>query len=54
VGRATDDAALIEAAGHKVRLVRGEAINFKITNPDDLELAEAWLRRSVAPQVPAE
>lgn len=40
---ATDDAALVEAAGHPVRLVPGEALNFKITSPQDLALAEAWL-----------
>ena len=44
-GRATDDAALLEAAGHRVRLVRGSGSNLKITTPDDLELAEAWLAR---------
>ncbi len=41
--RATDDAALVEAAGHRVRITPGEAINFKITTMDDLRLAEAWL-----------
>jgi 2-C-methyl-D-erythritol 4-phosphate cytidylyltransferase len=48
VGRATDDAALVEAAGHAVRLVPGEAVNFKITTRDDLELAEAWLQHRAA------
>lgn len=48
VGRATDDAALLEAAGRRVQLVRGEASNFKITSPEDLELAEAWLQRRAA------
>jgi len=48
VGRATDDAALIEAAGHPVKLVTGEATNFKITTRDDLELAEAWLHHRAA------
>jgi 2-C-methyl-D-erythritol 4-phosphate cytidylyltransferase len=50
-GRATDDAALVEAQGRRVRLVRGEALNFKITTAEDLELAEAWLehrRRAIA------
>jgi len=45
---ATDDAALIEALGHPVRLVEGDALNLKITTPRDLELAEAWLTRSSA------
>jgi 2-C-methyl-D-erythritol 4-phosphate cytidylyltransferase len=40
---ATDDAALVEAAGHRVRVTLGEAANMKITTPDDLRLAEAWL-----------
>ncbi|HTK30431.1 MAG TPA: 2-C-methyl-D-erythritol 4-phosphate cytidylyltransferase [Candidatus Saccharimonadaceae bacterium] len=40
---ATDDAALVEALGHRVHLVQGESTNFKITTADDLSLAEAWL-----------
>ena len=40
---ATDDAALVEALGHRVRITPGEAINFKITTPEDLQLAEAAL-----------
>ena len=40
----TDDAQLVEAAGHAVSLVAGAAANLKITTPDDLELAEAILR----------
>ncbi len=40
---ATDDAALVESLGHRVRLTMGESTNFKITTPDDLRLAEAWL-----------
>ncbi|MDP2849200.1 MAG: 2-C-methyl-D-erythritol 4-phosphate cytidylyltransferase [Humidesulfovibrio sp.] len=35
---ATDDAALMERAGHKVVMVQGEEGNVKITNPADLEL----------------
>jgi 2-C-methyl-D-erythritol 4-phosphate cytidylyltransferase len=42
-GRATDDAALVEAIGHPVHLTEGEAVNFKITTAADLALAEAWL-----------
>lgn len=37
----TDDAALLEARGHPVAIVRGNRSNFKITTPDDLELARA-------------
>jgi 2-C-methyl-D-erythritol 4-phosphate cytidylyltransferase len=40
---ATDDASMVEAIGSRVRLTRGEAINFKITTPEDLRLAEAAL-----------
>ena len=38
---ATDDAALIEAAGGHVVVVAGEADNRKITRPEDLEWAAA-------------
>ncbi len=44
-GRATDDAALVEALGHAVHLTEGDAVNFKVTTARDLELAEAWLGR---------
>lgn len=37
----SDDAALIEWAGHGVATVPGEASNFKITTPEDLARAEA-------------
>lgn len=37
----TDDAALLEAAGHKVKVVPGSSCNLKVTNNDDLVLAEA-------------
>jgi 2-C-methyl-D-erythritol 4-phosphate cytidylyltransferase len=40
---ATDDAGLVELAGQPVTVVEGEAGNFKITRPYDLELAEWWL-----------
>lgn len=36
---ATDEAALVERAGHPVRLVEGEARNLKITTEDDLMMA---------------
>lgn len=36
--RATDDAALMEAMGHPVRIIPGEAENVKITTPEDLAL----------------
>jgi 2-C-methyl-D-erythritol 4-phosphate cytidylyltransferase len=40
----TDDAALIEAAGHRVKITPGDPLNFKITTPADLNLAAAWLQ----------
>ncbi|WP_419925024.1 2-C-methyl-D-erythritol 4-phosphate cytidylyltransferase [Candidatus Poriferisocius sp.] len=42
-GDATDDAGLVEAAGHAVVAVEGHSRNIKITRPDDLAAAEAWL-----------
>jgi len=40
-GDATDEASLAERAGHKVRIVDGEATNIKITTRGDLAIAEA-------------
>ncbi|MFM8866893.1 MAG: 2-C-methyl-D-erythritol 4-phosphate cytidylyltransferase [Ilumatobacteraceae bacterium] len=37
----TDDASLVERAGGKVVVVNGEAINRKLTTPEDLEWARA-------------
>ena len=37
---ATDEATLVERAGHPVRVVQGEVRNFKVTSQDDLSLAE--------------
>ena len=37
----TDDAAILEAAGHRVGIVRGAYFNMKVTQPEDLILAEA-------------
>ncbi|HSL69582.1 MAG TPA: 2-C-methyl-D-erythritol 4-phosphate cytidylyltransferase [Longimicrobiales bacterium] len=45
---ATDDAALVVHYGGKVRVVPGERSNIKITVPEDLRLAEAWLAQSVS------
>lgn len=39
----TDDAALLEWAGYRVRTVPGERSNFKVTTAEDLVLAEATL-----------
>jgi 2-C-methyl-D-erythritol 4-phosphate cytidylyltransferase len=43
--QATDDAALVERLGVRVRAVDGSPRNIKITVPADLELAEALLAR---------
>jgi 2-C-methyl-D-erythritol 4-phosphate cytidylyltransferase/2-C-methyl-D-erythritol 2,4-cyclodiphosphate synthase len=43
-GEATDEAALVEQAGHPVLVVEGEATNIKITTPEDLALADAIAR----------
>ncbi|MCA9396587.1 MAG: 2-C-methyl-D-erythritol 4-phosphate cytidylyltransferase [Candidatus Omnitrophica bacterium] len=40
----TDEAALLEAAGMKVRVIAGSAMNFKITNPEDLDLAKLMIK----------
>ena len=40
-----DDAALVESAGFRVRMVPGDPWNLKVTTPEDLLLAEAILKR---------
>jgi|SRR5258706_290890 len=37
---ATDEAGLAAKYGHRVQLVRGDSMNFKITRPEDLVMAE--------------
>jgi 2-C-methyl-D-erythritol 4-phosphate cytidylyltransferase len=41
---ATDEAAVVAAAGGTVRLIEGPSENIKVTTPTDLRLAEALLR----------
>ncbi|WP_426957457.1 bifunctional 2-C-methyl-D-erythritol 4-phosphate cytidylyltransferase/2-C-methyl-D-erythritol 2,4-cyclodiphosphate synthase [Muricoccus radiodurans] len=48
---ATDDAALLEAAGQEVRVVPGSESNVKITWPGDLERAEGLLAARMVPRV---
>ncbi len=43
-GDVTDDAALVEANGGRVKLYLGDYGNIKITNPQDLVLAEVLLK----------
>lgn len=42
--KATDDASLVESMGVAVHVIDGLRENFKITTPEDLAWAEAWLR----------
>lgn len=54
VEEATDDAALVTAAGYPVAVVPGDPLAFKITTPWDLRRAEDLLAAmSVAPGVPS-
>ena len=46
----TDDAQLMEAAGHAVQVVEGSASNLKITTKSDLFLAEAILKSRPKPK----
>ncbi|MBM3409076.1 MAG: 2-C-methyl-D-erythritol 4-phosphate cytidylyltransferase [Betaproteobacteria bacterium] len=39
----TDEASAMEAAGHPVRLIEGDRLNFKVTTTDDLELMRRLL-----------
>jgi 2-C-methyl-D-erythritol 4-phosphate cytidylyltransferase len=46
----TDDAQLVEAAGHPVQVVEGSSTNLKITTKHDLILAEAVLKAMPKPK----
>lgn len=39
----TDDASLVERIGHSVRLTQGNRRNIKLTTPEDINMAEAFL-----------
>ena len=41
----TDEASVVERAGYPVAVVPGSAVNLKITQPGDLELAEFYLKQ---------
>ena len=45
--QATDEAGLIEALGHAVKIVPGDEHNVKITTPDDVVFCETFLRYHV-------
>ena len=49
----TDDAALMEWAGHAVRAVPGDPDNFKLTTPEDLARARAVLAARDPEEAPA-
>lgn len=46
----TDDAQVLELAGHPVSVVKSDATNLKITTRDDLTLAHAILKARPAPK----
>ena len=41
----TDESSAMEYSGAAPKLIMGSAANIKITHPDDLAIAEAWLQR---------
>jgi len=45
---ATDDATLVRRAGGRVKLVMGSPLNFKVTTPTDLALAECVVKEGLA------
>jgi 2-C-methyl-D-erythritol 4-phosphate cytidylyltransferase len=46
----TDDSALVERNGGKVKVVMGSYSNIKLTTPDDIPVAESFLRRKTGMQ----
>jgi 2-C-methyl-D-erythritol 4-phosphate cytidylyltransferase len=48
----TDEASIVERAGHPVAVVPGSAVNLKITQQSDLALAEFYLRQLANPPSP--
>lgn len=43
----TDDASVLEALGESIHLIEGDYRNIKITSPEDLIIAEAYLSNSL-------
>ncbi|WP_339949797.1 bifunctional 2-C-methyl-D-erythritol 4-phosphate cytidylyltransferase/2-C-methyl-D-erythritol 2,4-cyclodiphosphate synthase [uncultured Albimonas sp.] len=41
---ATDDVAVVQAAGEEIEMVEGDEANLKLTTPADFARAETWLR----------
>jgi 2-C-methyl-D-erythritol 4-phosphate cytidylyltransferase len=46
-GDVTDDATLVENLGYKVKVYPGSDTNIKVTTPEDLLIAEAFLKNKV-------
>ncbi len=46
---ATDDAALVERAGGRVKIITGSPFNIKVTTPEDLDMVEYILSREQVP-----
>jgi len=49
-GEFTDDAAMVEQVGARVRIYSGSSDNIKVTTPDDLRIAEALLDARKSPR----
>ena len=49
-GPVTDDAMMVESLGWPVKMFLGSYENLKVTTPEDLLLAEVFLRSRVSPQ----
>ena len=43
--KVTDDCAMVEAIGERVRIIRGEYSNIKLTTPADITIAEAIIAK---------
>jgi 2-C-methyl-D-erythritol 4-phosphate cytidylyltransferase len=52
VKNVTDDAQLVEAIGHSVRVIPGSPFNLKITSHDDVKIASAFLKIREAEEKP--
>lgn len=42
----SDEASLVERIGGRIKIVKGDKFNIKITSPEDLKIAEVWLNES--------
>ena len=43
----TDDATLVKRCGYPVKLIEGSPLNFKLTTPTDLQIAEALIEKGL-------